>query len=114
MIAHVSQVYTKPPIQASFSANVASLLYLTDRPPRYDFARSRISLRSGTVPVSSVLVPGSGESNFDGTEADPFEDKSRDRNVRSKVSWTRSVCVVYRMPCAWWGTGTTWVDRNTW
>ena len=27
--------------------------------------------------LSSLLVPGSGEPNFDSNEADPFEDKKR-------------------------------------
>ena len=45
--------------------------------------------------LSSILVPGSGEPNFDSSEADPFENRRmrREREVKGlldKVWWLRS------------------------
>ena len=93
MIAHtyLSQVYTKPSIQASFSANVAPPLYLTHAIPRRPLTSVRFCPFQDILTIghhaglSSLLVPGSGEPNFDSTEADPFEDKKRrqEREVKT-------------------------------
>lgn len=41
--------------------------------------------------LSSILIPGSGEPNFDSHEADPFENKKarREREVRSLLDKVR-------------------------
>jgi len=76
-------VYTKPSIQTPFSAKVAPPLYLTHPIPHRPLTSVRFCPFQDILTVghndglSSVLVPGSGEPNFDSSEADPFEDKKR-------------------------------------
>ncbi|KAF8559395.1 BING4CT-domain-containing protein [Imleria badia] len=76
-------VYTKPSIQAPFTAKVAPPLYLTHATPHRPLTSVRfcpfhdILTVGHNAGLSSLLVPGSGEPNFDSNEADPFEDKKR-------------------------------------
>lgn len=68
-------------IHQQFSNHVQPPLYLTHRIP----SRPLISVRFNpfqdilsighNVGISSILIPGSGEPNFDSTEADPFENR---------------------------------------
>ncbi|KAI0635447.1 BING4CT-domain-containing protein [Trametes polyzona] len=84
-------VYTKPSIQTPFSATVSPPLYLTHAVPHRPLTSVRFCpfqdiLSIGhSAGVSSILVPGSGEPNFDSSEADPFENKKarREREVKS-------------------------------
>jgi len=76
-------VYTKPSIQTPFAAKAAPPLYLTHSIPHRPLASVRFCPFQDILTVghnaglSSVLVPGSGEANFDSSGADPFEDKKR-------------------------------------
>jgi len=85
------QVYTAPMIHQPFVPKSPPPLYITHPIPH----RPLISLRfcpfqdiltiGHSAGLSSILVPGSGEPNFDSTEADPFENKKarREREVKS-------------------------------
>ncbi|KAI0725300.1 BING4CT-domain-containing protein [Fomitopsis betulina] len=84
-------VYTKPSIEIPFAPTVSPPLYLTHPIPHRPLTSLRfcsfhdiltIGHESG---LSSILVPGSGEPNFDSAEADPFENKRarREREVKS-------------------------------
>ncbi|KAI0646037.1 BING4CT-domain-containing protein [Trametes meyenii] len=84
-------VYTKPAIQTPFAATVPPPLYLTHAVPHRPLTSVRFCpfqdiLSIGhSAGVSSILVPGSGEPNFDSAEADPFENSKarREREVKS-------------------------------
>ncbi|KAH7923033.1 BING4CT-domain-containing protein [Leucogyrophana mollusca] len=83
-------VYTRPTIQSPFSAKVAPPLYLTHPIPHRPLTSVRfcpfqdILTIGHNAGLSSILVPGSGEPNFDSAEADPFENKKarREREVK--------------------------------
>ncbi|KAG9311189.1 WD40-repeat-containing domain protein [Chiua virens] len=83
-------IYTKPSIQTPFAAKAAPPLYLTHSIPHRPLTSVRfcpfqdILTIGHNAGLSSILVPGSGEPNFDSNEADPFEDKRRrqEREVR--------------------------------
>ncbi|KAF8836563.1 BING4CT-domain-containing protein [Paxillus ammoniavirescens] len=83
-------VYIKPSIHAPFAPKVAPPLYLTHpalhRPlTSVRFCPFQDILTIGhNAGLSSILAPGSGEPNFDSTEADPFEGKRtrREREVK--------------------------------
>ncbi|KAF8965484.1 WD40-repeat-containing domain protein [Flammula alnicola] len=74
-------VYNPPSIHAPFNARTPPPLYMTHpiahRPlTSVRFAPFQDILTVGhSAGLSSVLVPGSGEPNFDSREADPFENK---------------------------------------
>ncbi|KAI0916486.1 hypothetical protein AcW1_010071 [Taiwanofungus camphoratus] len=84
-------VHTKPSIQTPFSATVSPPLYLTHPIPHRPLTSVRfcpfhdILTVGHSAGLSSILVPGSGEPNFDSAEADPFENKKarREREVKS-------------------------------
>lgn len=94
------QVYTAPKIHETFTAKAPPPLYLTHPVP----LRPLISLRfcpfqdiltvGHSGGLSSILVPGAGEPNFDSSEADPFENKKarREREVRGLLE---KVCDCY-------------------
>ena len=82
-LTYFSQVYTKPSIQAPFAAKASPPLYLTHAIPHRPLTSVRFCPFQDILTVghnaglSSLLVPGSGEPNFDSNDADPFEDKKR-------------------------------------
>ena len=92
-----SQVYTKPSIQTPFAPTVQPPLYLTHPVPHrpltsLSFCPYHDVLTIGhNAGLSSILVPGSGEPNFDSAEADPFENKRarREREVKSLLDKVR-------------------------
>ncbi|KAJ8502892.1 hypothetical protein ONZ45_g11342 [Pleurotus djamor] len=84
-------VYSSPSIHTPFTPRTSPPLYIThpitSRPlTSVRFAPFQDILTVGhNSGVSSILVPGSGEPNFDSTEADPFENKKarREREVKN-------------------------------
>ncbi|EMD36248.1 hypothetical protein CERSUDRAFT_155896 [Gelatoporia subvermispora B] len=84
-------IYTKPSIQTPFAATVAPPLYLTHPIPHRPLTSVRFCPYQDILTIghaaglSSILVPGTGEPNFDSMEADPFENKTarREREVKS-------------------------------
>ncbi|OJA15047.1 hypothetical protein AZE42_05845 [Rhizopogon vesiculosus] len=83
-------VYTKPSIQTPHPAKAPPPLYLTHPIPHRPLTSVRfcpfqdILTIGHNAGLSSILVPGVGEPNFDSTEADPFENKKarREREVK--------------------------------
>ncbi|KII85462.1 hypothetical protein PLICRDRAFT_115928 [Plicaturopsis crispa FD-325 SS-3] len=83
-------VYTTPSIQTSFPGRTPPPLYMTHPIPHRPLTSVRFApfqdiLTIGhSAGLSSILVPGSGEPNFDSAEADPFENKKarREREVK--------------------------------
>ncbi|OAX41814.1 BING4CT-domain-containing protein [Rhizopogon vinicolor AM-OR11-026] len=83
-------VYTKPSIQTSHPAKAPPPLYLTHPIPHRPLTSVRfcpfqdILTIGHNAGLSSILVPGAGEPNFDSAEADPFENKKarREREVK--------------------------------
>lgn len=83
-------MYTKPSIQTFFAPKVPPPLYLTHSIPHRPLTSVRFCPFQDILTVghnaglSSILVPGSGEANFDSAEADPFENKKarREREVK--------------------------------
>lgn len=77
-------------IHEQFSSHVQPPLYLTHRIPSRPLVSVRFTpfqdiLAIGhNVGISSILVPGCGEPNFDSTEADPFENRKArgEREIR--------------------------------
>ncbi|KAL0959154.1 hypothetical protein HGRIS_014440 [Hohenbuehelia grisea] len=90
-------IYTKPSIHNPLPARTQPPLYLTHpithRPlTSVRFAPFQDVLTIGhNAGLSSILVPGSGEPNFDSAEADPFENKKsrREREVRGLLDKVR-------------------------
>ncbi|KAG2368986.1 BING4CT-domain-containing protein [Suillus spraguei] len=83
-------VYTKPTIQTPHTPKAPPPLYLTHPIPHRPLSSVRfcpfqdILTIGHNAGLSSILVPGVGEPNFDSTEADPFENKKarREREVK--------------------------------
>lgn len=87
----LDQVYSRPSIHAPHPALSPPPLYLTHPQPAKPhralaFCPFQDVLAIGHgAGVSCILVPGSGEPNFDSSEADPFESSKarREREVKS-------------------------------
>jgi len=85
------QLYNPPSIHTPFNAKTAPPLYMTHPIPNRPLTSVRFAPFQDILTVghaaglSSVLVPGSGEPNFDSREANPFENtKARgEREVKS-------------------------------
>jgi U3 small nucleolar RNA-associated protein 7 len=92
------QVYNPPSIHTPFNAKTAPPLYMTHPIPNRPLTSVRFTPFQDILTVghaaglSSVLVPGSGEPNFDSREADPFENtKARgEREVKLLLDKVRS------------------------
>ncbi|KIY63799.1 BING4CT-domain-containing protein [Cylindrobasidium torrendii FP15055 ss-10] len=84
-------VYTKPSIHTTVHGNTQPPLYMTHPIPQRPLSSVRFAPFHDILTVghnaglSSILVPGAGEPNFDSTEADPFENKKarREREVKA-------------------------------
>ncbi|KAF8647516.1 hypothetical protein AX16_006656 [Volvariella volvacea WC 439] len=84
-------IYSAPSIYSPHIPKVPPPLYLTHPIPHRPITSLRFGPFQDTLTVghatgiSSLLVPGSGEPNFDSSEADPFENKKarREREVKA-------------------------------
>jgi U3 small nucleolar RNA-associated protein 7 len=91
------QVYTKPAIHTPFKGTPQPPLYLTHPVPHRPLTSARFCPYQDVLTVghgqglSSILVPGAGEPNFDSAEADPFENKNmrREREVHGLLDKVR-------------------------
>lgn len=96
------QVYNPPSIHTPFNAKTAPPLYMTHPIPNRPLTSVRFTPFQDILTVghaaglSSVLVPGSGEPNFDSREANPFENtKARgEREVKSLLDKVGNFLVV--------------------
>lgn len=97
------QVYSRPSIHTPHPAPSPPPIYLTHPQPAKPHTslafcpfQDVLAIGHGAG-VSCILVPGSGEPNFDSSEADPFEGSKarREREVKSlldKVQFNSSTC----------------------
>ncbi|KAA1477842.1 BING4CT-domain-containing protein [Dentipellis sp. KUC8613] len=84
-------VYSKPSIHTPFAAPAQPPLYLTHPIPHRPLSSVRFCPYQDILTIghssglSSILVPGAGEPNFDSAEADPFENSKarREREVKA-------------------------------
>ncbi|CAA7263659.1 unnamed protein product [Cyclocybe aegerita] len=84
-------VYRPPSIHTPFNVRTPPPLYITHPIPHRPLTSVRFAPFQDILTVghssglSSVLVPGSGEPNFDSREADPFENRKarREREVKT-------------------------------
>jgi U3 small nucleolar RNA-associated protein 7 len=96
------QVYTSPTIHNPHSGTASPPLYLTHPVPHrpltsLQWAPFQDILTIGhSAGLSSILVPGTGEANFDSAEADPFENKKarREREVKGLLDKVFSLLAI--------------------
>jgi hypothetical protein len=99
------QVYNSPAIHNHIPTKVSPPLYLTHpishRPiTSVRFAPYQDILTIGhSAGLSSILVPGSGEPNFDSSEADPFENKKARREREIKALLDKVILFHYYLGC---------------
>ncbi|KAJ7103776.1 WD40-repeat-containing domain protein [Mycena epipterygia] len=84
-------VYTAPMIQQPIHGSTQPPLYLTHPIPHRPLTSLRFAPFQDVLTIghsaglSSILVPGAGEPNFDSTEADPFENTKARREKEVKA-----------------------------
>ncbi|KAI0056365.1 BING4CT-domain-containing protein [Artomyces pyxidatus] len=90
-VASGGSVYARPSIHETFPGTSPPPLYLTHPIPHRPLRSIRFCPYQDILSIghsaglSNILVPGSGEPNFDSAEADPFENKKarREREVKT-------------------------------
>ncbi|KAK7052348.1 WD-repeats-region domain-containing protein [Favolaschia claudopus] len=84
-------VYTSPTIQQPMHGSTQPPLYLTHPIPHRPLTSVRFTPFQDVLTIghaaglSSILVPGVGEPNFDSSEADPFENRKARREKEVKA-----------------------------
>ncbi|KAF5381546.1 hypothetical protein D9615_005611 [Tricholomella constricta] len=84
-------VYTRPSIHTPMHTKAQPPLYLTHPIPHRPLTSVRFAPFQDILTIghaaglSSVIVPGAGEPNFDSAEADPFENKKARREKEVKA-----------------------------
>ncbi|KAF7324845.1 WD-REPEATS-REGION domain-containing protein [Mycena kentingensis (nom. inval.)] len=84
-------IYAAPAIQQPVHNNMQPPLYMTHPIPHRPLVSARFAPFQDVLTVghadglSSILVPGVGEPNFDSTEADPFENRKARREKEVKA-----------------------------
>ncbi|KAH0579216.1 putative U3 small nucleolar RNA-associated protein 7 [Termitomyces sp. J132] len=84
-------IYTRPSIQTPTYTNTPPPLYLTHPIPNRPLTSVRFAPFQDILTIghaaglSSIIVPGAGEPNFDSSEADPFENKRARREKEVKA-----------------------------
>ncbi|KAF8884163.1 WD40-repeat-containing domain protein [Infundibulicybe gibba] len=84
-------VYTRPTIHSPMQTKNQPPLYLTHPIPHRPLVSLRFAPFQDVLTIghaaglTSILVPGSGEPNFDSTEADPFENRKARREKEVKA-----------------------------
>ena len=99
-------MYAAPTIHEPFAGHSAPPLYLTHPAPHRPLAALRFCPFQDVLTVghaaglSSLLVPGAGEPNFDSTEADPFENRKarREREVKGLLDKVRAYSRALLLP----------------
>ncbi|KIL71487.1 hypothetical protein M378DRAFT_1019747 [Amanita muscaria Koide BX008] len=83
-------IYTPPTVHTTVNTRAPPALYITHPIPHRPLSSIRFAPFQDVLTIghaaglSSILVPGAGQPNYDSTEADPFENKKarREREVR--------------------------------
>ncbi|KAG6828923.1 hypothetical protein H0H92_006309 [Tricholoma furcatifolium] len=84
-------IYTRPSIQTPMHTKAPPPLYLTHPIPHRPLTSVRFAPFQDVLTIghaaglSSIIVPGAGEPNFDSSEADPFENKKARREKEVKA-----------------------------
>ena len=97
-----SQVFNSPAIHEPFAPKVSAPLYITHPIPHRPITSLRFAPYQDILTIghsaglSSILVPGSGEPNFDSSEADPFDNKKSRREREVKALLDKVECPGYR------------------
>lgn len=80
-------------------------LYLTHQVPHRPITSVRFAPFQDVLTIghsaglSSILVPGAGEPNFDSTEADPFENKKARREKEVKALLDKVSRIIWQFVC---------------
>ncbi|KAG6819549.1 hypothetical protein H0H93_010795 [Arthromyces matolae] len=84
-------IYTRPSIQTPVHTKTPPPLYLTHPIPNRPLTSVRFAPFQDILTIghaaglSSIIVPGAGEPNFDSSEADPFENRKARREKEVKA-----------------------------
>lgn len=104
------KVYNPPSIHTPMLTKAPPPLYITHPIPHRPLSSLRFAPFQDVLTIghsaglSSILVPGSGEPNFDSAEADPFENKKarREKEVKALLDkvCVRPVCLFIQLMCS--------------
>lgn len=98
-------IYTTPTIHTPMHTKAPPPLYLTHQVPHRPITSVRFAPFQDVLTIghsaglSSILVPGAGEPNFDSTEADPFENKKARREKEVKALLDKVSRIIWQFVC---------------